>query len=255
MTALTPVTRTTLTADLKVLGLLPGIKVLVHSDLARLGDVEDGPEAVIDALLATVGPAGTILMPTLSSHDSHTPTNPPTFDPAHTPGNGGAIAEAFRQRPEAVRSLHPTHSVAAIGLGAAALTSYHIASITPCDELSPYGRLAALEDGFVLLLGTSHAANLTLHTVEEQVGVPYHIQPGFARASLQVNGQRVERHYLLHKPGTPRAFDVLEPVLLERGIQRNGRVGGAEARLIKAREMAAITAQCLRADPGILCAR
>ena len=78
MTAPTPVTRATLTADLRTLGLLPGIKVLVHSDLARLGDVEDGPEAVIDALLAAVGPAGTILMPALTSHASHTPANPPT---------------------------------------------------------------------------------------------------------------------------------------------------------------------------------
>jgi aminoglycoside 3-N-acetyltransferase len=249
------VTRATLTADLKNLGLLPGIKVLVHCDLASLGEVEDGAEAVIDALLAVIGPAGTVLMPALSNRDADSPANPPVFDPARTPGNCGPIAEVFRQRPEAVRSLHPTHSVAAIGLGATALTSYHIASITPCDDLSPYGRLAALEDGFILLLGMTHAANLTLHTVEEQAGVPYHIQPGFARASIQVNGQRVERHYLLHKPGTPRAFDVLEPALLERGIQRNGMVGGAEARLIKAREMAAIAAQCLRADPSILVAQ
>ena len=103
MTATTPVTRASLTADLKALGLLPGIKVLVHSDLARLGEVEDGPEAVIDALLAAVGPAGTILMPTLTSHASHTPTNPPTFDPAHTPGNGGASPRLFAsgRRPSA----------------------------------------------------------------------------------------------------------------------------------------------------------
>jgi len=157
--------------------------------------------------------------------------------------------------PEAVRSLHPTHSVAAIGLGAAALTAYHIASVTPCDELSPYGRLAALDDSYILLLGVTHEANPTLHHVEELVGVPYHIQPGFARARLTVNGQTVERHYLLHAYGTPRAFERMEPIYLERGIQRNGQIGRATVRLLKAREMIVLTAQCLRADPGILCAR
>ena len=37
------------------------------------------------------------------------------YDPAETPSRVGSVTNLFRRRPGAVRSLQPTHSVAAIG--------------------------------------------------------------------------------------------------------------------------------------------
>ena len=238
---------------LQRLGLASGHKVLVHSSLSSLGYVDGGADALIDAVLATVGQAGTMLVPTLTGSEMLSPDNPPRFDPRQTPCWTGRVPETFRHRPNAIRSLHPTHSVAAIGADALSLTQDHLDSITPCDELSPYGKLAAYEDGYVLFIGVGHESNTTLHHVEEIAGVDYHLQKSFARAEIVLDGQVVCRHILLHRYGTPRQFAVLEPLWIERGIQTQTRVGGAVLRFVHARRMVQVAWQCLRTDPRILC--
>ena len=235
------------------LGLEPGSSVLVHSSLSSLGHVEGGADAVIDALLDAVGPGGTVIAPTLTGTETDGPDHPPTFDPARTPCWTGVIPETLRQRPDAIRSIHPTHSVTATGAQASDLTRDHIRSITPCDDLSPYGKLAGTENGVILLLGVDHRANTTLHHVEALAGVDYHMQGALTRATLILDGRQIQRHYLLHDWGTPRAFNVIDPVLSERGIQRVGRVGSATVRLIQARPMVQTVLQMLRANPRILC--
>ena len=240
-------------AGLRDLGLDAGHDVLVHSSLSSLGYVEGGADAVIDALLEVVGPQGTVLVPTLTGSRALSAQNPPVFDPASTPCWTGRIPETFRHRPAAVRSLHPTHSVAAIGARARALTAGHEYSVTPCGPDSPYGRLAE-SGGAILLLGVTHASNTSYHLVEELVGVPYHIQPGLVAAQVVVDGAVRTVHLMIHRYGPARAFDRLEPLLCERGIQRNGRIGDAKVRLIDARRMVALAAQALRQDPRILLA-
>lgn len=247
------VTRQDITSGLKELALPDGACVLVHSSLSSFGYVEGGADAVIDALLETVGPAGTVLAPTLTGSEVLSPAHPPVFDPQTSPCWTGRIPETFRQRPEAVRSLHPTHSTAAVGPDAAALTADHINSLTPCDDLSPYGKLAQLDNGYILLLGVDHQSNTTIHHIEEQTGAAYHMQPQLAPARIRVNGREIVRHILLHAYGTPRHFGVMEPVFMERGIQQTGRIGQAVVRLVRARPMVQVTVQALRASPRILC--
>ncbi len=249
------VTKDDIAAGLRALGLGVGHKVLVHSSLSRFGHVEGGADAVIDALLEAVAPGGTVVVPTLTGDETLSPENPPIFDPDHTPCWTGRIPETFRKRAGAIRSLHPTHSVAAIGPDAVALTDAHRFSITPCDERSPYGKLAHAPDGYILLIGVSHESNTMFHCVEEAVGVDYHMQPGFARATIIVAGQKTSRHVMLHRYGPARNFGVMEPVFVEMGIQKMTRIGDAEVRLVRARPMFEVAVRCLRADKGILCAK
>ncbi len=246
-------TQAALTPDLRALGIRPGMLLLVHSSLRSLGRVDGGAETVITALLDALSPGGTLLVPTLTATADDSPACPPAFDPLRSPGWTGIIPETARQRPDAIRSVHPTHSAAAIGPEAAALTRDHIDSLTPCDALSPYGKLAAREEGAILFLGVDHAANTLLHAVEEEAASPYHIQPEPARCTLILPGETLTRHYLLHSWETPRRFNVIEPFLLERGIQRQGRVGAAAARLVAARPLYALALQALRASPRLLC--
>ena len=113
-------------------------------------------DELIDALLAAVGPTGVVVMPTFT-YDNETFT-------LDTPGRTGTLAEVFRRRSEAIRSLHPTYSVAAVGGGAAELVDGHErARATGAD--SPLGRLAH-GGGYVLLLGVPHTANTTAHMGE-----------------------------------------------------------------------------------------
>lgn len=239
--------------DLRGLGLAPGDLVLVHSSLSSLGYVEGGADAVVDALLMAVAPDGTVLVPTLTGSAQLDAAHPPVYDPDETPCWTGLIPETFRRRPDAVRSLHPTHSVAAIGTRARELTAGHEHSLTPCGPDSPYGRLVR-SGGYILLLGVGHQVNTTFHLVEETVGVPYHMQPGLVAAQVVERGAARTIHLMLHRYGSPRQFDRLEPVLRERGIQRDGRVGEAHARLIDAGRMVDLACQALRQDATILLA-
>jgi aminoglycoside 3-N-acetyltransferase len=247
------VTEHDIAQGLRRLGLESGAIALVHSSLSSFGHVQGGAETVIDALLETVGPGGTVLVPTLTGSETLSAENPPLFDPATTPCWTGRIPERFRQRPQAVRSLHPTHSVAAIGDQAQALTEGHEYSITPCGPDSPYGRLAQA-GGVILLLGVTHSCNTALHYVEESVGVSYHMQTGLAAAQIVRGGQTHTIHVMLHRYGAPRNFERLEPALRERGIQRDGQIGQAQVRVIDARQMVELTRQALLQDPTLLLA-
>ncbi len=115
-------TQEDLIADFMRMGLKTGDVVFFHASLSQLGHVIGGANAVIDALLQVVGPEGTIAVPTIV-HTSGIPRDP--FDVKRSDSEVGAITEALRQYPDAIRSNHPTHSVAALGAKALELTSGH----------------------------------------------------------------------------------------------------------------------------------
>lgn len=106
-------------------GVYSGDILLIHSSLKSFGMVEGGAQAVIAAAHAAVGPAGTVVFPTLVQRD---------FDDAYrnwnrdtTPSDVGFITEVFRTLPGSLRSDQATHSVAARGPLAHELTREHTA--------------------------------------------------------------------------------------------------------------------------------
>ena len=185
--ARTPAPRTvaTLTADLRALGVESGSTLLVHSSLSAIGWVAGGPVAVVQALLAAVGPQGTLVMPAMSGDWSNPAgwRNPPVpedwwetirrerppYDAATTPTRGmGAIAECFRSWPGSTRSAHPLASFAALGPNSDLITGSHELA-NSLGEGSPLARLYEL-DASVLLLGVGHANNTSLHLAEYRTG-------------------------------------------------------------------------------------
>lgn len=243
------VTTAELVADLGRLGVPRGATVLVHSSLSRLGHVEGGAEAVIDALLEAVGPAGTVLFPTLTGTERDGPDCPPVIDVRSTPCWTGRIPETARQRPGAVRSLHPTHSIAALGAAAERFAAGHETGASPCDAHSPYHRLIE-ESGFILLLGgVTQGSNTTLHCLEELAGVPYHLQPESTDGIvIDAEGRRHVVRNRLHLWGWERDFGRIEGPLREVGALRIGPVGRSTSRLIPARALADTILPILRAD-------
>jgi len=234
-------------------GLHAGCHVLLHSSLKSLGLVEGGAETVIDAFLEVLGPTGTLVAPTLTGDETLCAANPPVFDVHKSRCWTGAIPEALRLRPDAVRSWHPTHSAAAIGGLAKDLTRRHCDSTTPCDELSPYGLLAEREDAFIVLLGVDHESNTTLHHVEEMAASDYHMQAEPALATVRVGEIEMKRTVFLHRYGQARRFGAVEPLLLERGIQRNVEIGSATVRVVRTKPMVRLCLAALRANPRFLC--
>ncbi|MEU8794217.1 AAC(3) family N-acetyltransferase [Streptomyces sp. NPDC048643] len=181
------VTRDTLAADLRTLGVRTGETLLVHSSLSSLGWVNGGPVALVQGLLDVLGPDGTLVVPTQSG-DLSDPAlwrNPPVpedwwptiratmpvYDPRVTPSCGvGVIPETVRTWPGALRSAHPETSFAALGPGAARIVEGH----APDCRLGERSPLARLESGGarVLLLGAGYDTCTTFHLAEYRVPSP-----------------------------------------------------------------------------------
>jgi len=231
------------------LGLRSGDVVLVHSSLSSFGYVEGGADAVIDALLDAVGPEGTVMVPTLTGSPEDSPENPPVFDVVNTPCWTGTVPETFRRRPGAVRSGHPTHSVAAVGPRAHELICGHERSTTPCGPESPYGRLMRW-GGKVVFLGVDLRCNTCFHGIEEEVGAPYVLQERPVKARVVWPDGRVETVLVhIHRWGTPRDYPRAEPILLGEGAMRVGRIGNATVRVVDAKMMRQIMKPILERDP------
>ena len=120
------VTRSDAALAAQAVGIKSGDTVLFHSSLSSMGTVVGGPDTVIDGFLDAVGPCGTVAVPTLCNWTPATERLVFSgWNPATSPSYVGRITEAFRTRPDAVRSDQATHSVAAIGGRAADLTAEH----------------------------------------------------------------------------------------------------------------------------------
>ncbi len=163
------VTKDKIVNGLRKLGLGSGDLVTLHSSLKSLGHVEGGAQAVIRALLETIGPEGTILMPAFSFPLKS--EEEPIFDVRETPSCVGLITEVFRREYATHRSIHLSHSYSAAGRLAAELT-VHPLDITPCGEDSPIGKFLR-RDGKILLLGVGYNACTAFHAVEERLKAPY----------------------------------------------------------------------------------
>ncbi|AJY77554.1 hypothetical protein VN24_06600 [Paenibacillus beijingensis] len=236
--------------DVEEMGITEGDEVLVHSSLSSLGYVDGGARTVIEALIAAVGPdSGTLLVPTLTGTPHDSPQCPPRFDVTESKCWTGTIPETLRRMEGSFRSLHPTHSVAAIGVHAANLTTGHEDCPTPCGYGSPYYRLGC-RNGKILLLGVTLDSNTTFHTVEELAGSDYHLQPEPAIAEITDGNKRsFLRKIWLHDWGTPRYFTRIEQQLIEQGIMRKGKIGNAGSYVIHAEPFIEFGEECLRRDP------
>jgi aminoglycoside N3'-acetyltransferase len=224
--------------QLRALGVAAGAVLLVHTAFRAVRPVEGGPRGLIAALRAALGPDGTLVMPSMTDNDDA------PFDPATSPAapDLGVVAQTFWRLPGVARSNHP-FAFAALGPQAAAITADPL-PLPPHIAASPVGRVHDF-DGQVLLLGCGQDASTTLHLAEILAGVPY----------------RAPRHCTVLKDGRPvridygendhccERFALADDWLRSRGLQSEGRVGHAHARLARARDIVTVAREHLAHNP------
>jgi aminoglycoside 3-N-acetyltransferase len=234
--ARTPISMLELVRQLAQLGVRPGGVLLVHTAFSAVGPVEGGPEGLIAALSAALGPAGTLVMPSMTDDDE----NP--FDARATPCLGlGVVADTFWRLPGVLRSDNP-HAFAARGPAALELVAPHPLD-APHGPGSPVGRIER-RDGQVLLLGVGHESNTTIHLAESLAGVRYR-RPKHVTVRDGAGLRRLDYPEIDH---CCENFARVDGWLDAAGGQARGRVGRAEARLARAHAIIAAVVPRLRAD-------
>ncbi len=226
------------TDQLRALGVKKGGVLLVHTSYRAVRPVQGGPAGLIQALRAALGPHGTLVTPAWSGDDE----NP--FDPATTPTpeDLGVVPATFWRMPGVVRSSHP-FAFAAAGPLAERITAGDL-PLPPHIPSSPVGRVHEL-DGQVLLLGVSHDADTTIHLAEVMADVPYRIPKSI---TVVRDGRPVQVEYGENDHCCDR-FKLADEWLREAGLQAEGRVGHAHARLFRSHDVVDVVLPQLRREP------
>jgi aminoglycoside 3-N-acetyltransferase len=219
------ITEDRLVEDFSKLGLKAGMDVMVHSSMKAIGPVRGGAKAVVRALVKVIGAEGTLLAPSFNHFEAK------VFNPLTTPTTNGAIAQVIWQRPDALRSLHPSHAVAAIGRRAAEYVADHLTNGIWAEN-SPIGRLIH-GGGYVLSIGVGHERSTAYHVAEISLGVPCLDQFGSVDRIVDAEGCVKEVAGLAWRDGEcPAPPEELNTTL--DAVQWTGQVGKAKATLVRA---------------------
>jgi len=249
-----PVTKAEIKTGLERLGLATRNAVGVHSSLSRFGYVAGGADAVIDAILETVGTEGTVVMPTFSTNRIMMDLLPEEkaagasylcrvlpYDPVETPCWTGAIPETFRKRPGVVRSLHPLFSVVAAGAHA-----QEIVDAGREHSLSSWRRLMDL-GGFILLVGVGLEVCTAMHLAEERVALPRRLRDEVTPPSWST--KKYPEGEWDWDFGPYPEFAKMERPCLEREILVTAMIGQATLRFGRLKDLVDLYDLWLREDP------
>lgn len=224
--------------QLCALGVKAGGVLLVHTSFRAVRPIGGGPSGLIEALRDVLGPNGTLVMPSWTGDDEE------PFDATTTPASPdlGVVADFFWRTPGVLRSHH-NFAFAAAGPKAGRITAGPL-PLPPHIPASPVGQVYEL-DGQVLLLGVGHDSNTMLHLAELMAGVPYRV-PKFC--TVLQDGRPVRIDYL-ENDHCCQHFALADTWLRACGLQSEGPVGHAHARLFSARDLVRVALEHLACDP------
>jgi len=245
------INKSTLLAQLKALGVKAGMDLLVHSSLRHVGQLDGGADTVIDSLLELLGSEGTLMMSTVSGNVN--PTQP-IFHVTRTPATVGTLPNIFCQRPGAVRSLHPVHSIVGKGPRAKFFTDGHLQAHTPWSPDSPYGKLMR-NGGHILFLGTNFTSNTCMHALEIEARVPgLHTPSATTLYICDYQGQWQAKEHHWHAPKKDYYVD-MEHLVAAAGGLNYGVVGNGISRLADAAILRQTVLPILQKTPELVIQR
>ena len=165
--------------------------LMVHSSISNLLPMYQGDARSLLEFLRRLAEVRTLAMPAfffgtpeLFSRDYY--RKHPKFDARRTPSQMGLVTELFRRTKGVIRSLHPTHSVCAVGPLAQELCGTHHLSPFTFGEFSPFGIMGRRRTA-IIGLGVEYYRSLTqVHSMEDVLGERFPI-PRSDEAPVTVN--------------------------------------------------------------------
>ena len=234
----------------QALGVEAGDTLLVHSSYKSLGEVDGGPQTVVRALEAALGPQGTLIMPPFNFDFNQGKP----WDVRKTRSKMGALTEVVRMDPRARRVFHPFYSFAILGKHAEMLSASRYKSAY--ERNSVFGKLRDL-DGKIMVIGLSYNNSMTFfHHIEQMEGVDYRFLKQFTGEVTDENGNMyTDTFEMLVRDidkGVMTMVDPMGALMEQAGIVKIRKIGEAEVKLMKANEVYEFTAREMKRDPHLL---
>lgn len=232
-----------LISSIEKIGLKPTDTVLIHSSYKAMGNVEGGPEIVLDAFIEYMK-EGLLIFPT-HTWKSVLPEKP-IFNVQEEKPCIGILPTLFLKRPGVKRSVHPTHSVAAIGEGADEYLSGEENMTTPCGRKGCWGKLYDME-AKILFLGDVMVKNTFLHSVEEWSNIPNRLTPETTAYTIVDGNKEFEMNCHRHVGyDYSQHYIKMRDPFLAKGIAVKGYIGDGLSYLCDAKGMADLTTDYLK---------
>lgn len=165
--------------------------LMVHSAFEPLlPSYQGAPRDLVRGLVDFCGPERTLVMPSFilggRDYDIEQFYRSKPFDVRRTPSEVGMIAELFRRYPGAVRSLHPSCAVCAMGPLAKELVANHEIAKTGIGPDSPFGFMNGRKTTIVGI-GIEYFRCLThVHTAAQYMGDEFRIKSGSKAIEIPV---------------------------------------------------------------------
>lgn len=222
--------------------------IIIHSSMKSIGEVEGQADTVLDAFSEFMKD-GLLVFPTHTW--AHINEEQPKFYVEETPTNIGILTELFRKRPDVIRSLHPTHSVAALGDGAEEFVAGDEQFNTPIARGSSWGKLLDRE-AKILLVGVDLTRNTFIHGIEEWVDIPNRLTDHHEAlvtvlpdgTEIQVPSRRHVSHYSLY-------YWKVEKLLAEKGAIEYAQFGDAKVLVCDTVKLTKYISMMLEMDPDL----
>ena len=232
-------TKEKLISQLKQFQHIKGKIVTVHTSLKAVGNIEGGGETLLSALIDFFTQDGGLLCVPTHTWDRD------VYDRREAYSCIGVLPQLAAAHPDAVRTLHPTHSMAVFG-GKEKVERFverEAFADTPANPAGCYGKLFA-EDGYVLLIGVGQEKNTYLHCVEEMLHTPNRLTDDKVQKNIIHKDGTEEKRFLYWFddaiPDVSVFFPKFEKPFRHYGCIEDGFIGSAKVQLCSARKMYAV---------------
>ena len=262
-----------LTADalanaLKALGVKDGDTLLVHSAISKLGYMQGGADAIIEALSKAVGQSGTFMAPAFARPYiafEGKGNKAGNYRPYDTRPNGelrdvtittGQLPRTMLTYPNSFRSGHVSHEWVALGAKAEYCVAGHDLLDDPASKNSPMAKALEL-DGSVVFLGCGVSPNTFIHFIEDMADAPF-LHPALV-TYLDEDGITQSAYIRRHLGGCRDFYKGMNGKFYQEAIHRGLHIyqqpfGMATLYRIELRELYEIGMQIYKEDPiGMLC--
>lgn len=247
-------TKADLIDQLIQMGIEPTDTVVIHTSMKAIGNVDGGVATLLDAFIDYLED-GLFIVPT---HTWENVTkNSPLFDVNKTKPCIGIVPTIAAFYPRGIRSLNPTHSVAAFGNRAKSYIAGELEFESPTHPQGCWGRLYD-ENAKILLIGVGQDRNTFLHAVDEINDMPERLTDEIIPFKVKLyDGRIVDRpmrqHYNPHSNDVSQFFTKFDDAFAHHNAVHIGQLGDAKVQVCNARKCADIFMDILNKSDKDLC--